>query len=52
MDSYSTPINYEAGALSLHDVISPNAPRHLEVRNAIEKHRAGDRRPLAFRGDV
>jgi hypothetical protein len=42
--------NEDASPLSLFDQISESCPRHLEVRKAIKDHRAGKRRPLAFRG--
>lgn len=41
-------LNFNATPIGLYDIVSPDAPNHLTVRNAIETHRDGNRPPVAL----
>lgn len=40
--------NYRAARLDLYDMVAPMVSRNVNVRNAIEEHRAGQRSPVAM----
>lgn len=41
-------LNYTASMVMLYDMVAPTAPSYVNTRNAIEKHRRGERNPVAM----
>lgn len=39
-------MNWDASPVDLYDMPGPGCGRHISVRNAIEKHRNGERAPV------